>query len=465
MNLQEVQTATGGSLSGGDAEFRAVSIDTRTLNEGDLFIAISGPNFDGNDFVTTATKQNACGAITSHEVNEGLPVLTVADTRKALGVIGALNRTRTTACVIALTGSQGKTTVKEMTADILSECGNVMLTQGNLNNELGVPLSLARIEAEHEFAVIELGANGPGEIAYTAGLTRPRIGHITNIAETHLEGFGDLDGVARAKAEIWLSIEAGGIAVVNLDDEYADQFIDQIRQLGSGRKVVTVSGTGNKAADYQATEISLDSVNGSNFKLSSPVGEVVITLQVAGSHNVSNALAAGAMAMSAGASLDHVRAGLEKFLPVKGRMCVMPGLEGCTVVDDSYNASPASFRAAIDVLSSTRATSDSPAHLPFHGRTVVVMGDMGELGNAAETAHREVGEYAREQSINHFIAVGDLSRLAVEAFGEGGIFLQERSRFVDVIRPLLTKSTTVLVKGSRSQRMEQLVQQIKADME
>jgi len=188
-------------------------------------------------------------------------------------------------------------------------------------------------------------------------------------------------------------------------------------------------------------------------------------LQVAGSHNVSNALAAGAMAMSAGASLDHVRAGLEKFLPVKGRMCVMPGLEGCTVVDDSYNASPASFRAAIDVLSSTRATSDSPAHLPFHGRTVVVMGDMGELGNAAETAHREVGEYAREQSINHFIAVGDLSRLAVEAFGEGGIFLQERSRFVDVIRPLLTKSTTVLVKGSRSQRMEQLVQQIKADME
>jgi UDP-N-acetylmuramoyl-tripeptide--D-alanyl-D-alanine ligase len=150
-----------------------VSIDTRTLNEGDLFIAISGPNFDGNDFVTMATEQHACGAITSHQVNGELPVLTVADTRKALGVIGALNRTRTTACVIALTGSQGKTTVKEMTAGILSECGNVMLTQGNLNNELGVPLSLARIEAEHEFAVIELGANVPGEIAYTAGLTRP----------------------------------------------------------------------------------------------------------------------------------------------------------------------------------------------------------------------------------------------------------------------------------------------------
>jgi UDP-N-acetylmuramoyl-tripeptide--D-alanyl-D-alanine ligase len=248
---------------------------------------------------------------------------------------------------------------------------------------------------------------------------------------------------------------------VNLDDEYADQFIDQIGQLGSDRKVVTVSGTGNMAADYRATEISLDSVNGSSFKLSSPAGEVVITLQVAGSHNVSNALAAAAMAMSAGASLDHVRAGLEKFLPVKGRMCVIPGLAGCTVVDDSYNASPASFRAAIDVLSSTSTTADSSPHK----RTVVVMGDMGELGNAAESAHREVGEYAREQSINHFIAVGDLSRLAVEAFGEGGIFLQERSRFVDVIRPLLTKSTTVLVKGSRSQGMEQLVQQIKADME
>jgi UDP-N-acetylmuramoyl-tripeptide--D-alanyl-D-alanine ligase len=451
MNLQEVQAATQGNLSGGDAEFRAVSIDTRTLNAGDLFIAISGPNFDGNSFISAAAEGNACGAIVSREVNDGMPTLTVTDTRKALGVIGALNRARTTACVIALTGSQGKTTVKEMTAGILSECGSVLLTQGNLNNELGVPLSLSRMEAEHEFAVIELGANGPGEIAYTAGLTRPRIGHITNIAGTHLEGFGDLDGVAKAKAEIWQGIEAGGTAVVNLDDEFADQFIHQIKQLGNDRKVVTVSGTGNFAADYQATEICLKSVEEVSFRLRSSLGEVGITLQVAGSHNVSNALAAAAMAMSAGASLDHVRTGLEKFLPVKGRMDILPGLKGCTVIDDSYNASPSSFRAAIDVLASSNST------------TVVVMGDMGELGNTADSAHREVGEYARQQGIDHLIAVGDLSQLAVEAFGDEGIFLQERSHFVDAISPLLGNSTTVLVKGSRSQSMEQLVQQIMAD--
>jgi len=451
MNLQEIQAATEGSLSGGDAEFRAVSIDTRTLNTGDLFIAISGPNFDGNSFIPAAAERNACGAIVSREVSDGLPTLTVADTRMALGVIGALNRALTTACVIALTGSQGKTTVKEMTADILSECGSVLLTQGNLNNELGVPLSLSRIEAKHEFAVIELGANGPGEIAYTAGLTRPRIGHITNISGTHLEGFGDLDGVANAKAEIWQGIEAGGTAVVNLDDEFADQFIRQIKQLGNDRKVVTVSGTGNPGANYQATEICLKGVKEVSFKLRSPLGEVGVNLKVAGSHNVSNALAAAAMAMSAGASLDHVRTGLGKFLPVKGRMAVLPGLNGCTVIDDSYNASPSSFRAAIDVLASSSS------------KTVVVMGDMGELGNTADSAHREVGEYARQQSIDHFIAIGDLSRLAVEAFGDEGIFLQERNHFFDAISPLLGNSTTVLIKGSRSQSMEQLVQQIMAD--
>jgi len=452
MNLQEIQTITGGVLSG-DAAFSAVSIDTRTLTSGDLFIALTGPNFNGNDYVEAAAKQKACAAIVSEKVASPLPTLQVNDTRQALGAIGALNRSLSSACVIALTGSQGKTSVKEMTASILSECGNVMMTQGNLNNDLGVPLSLARIEKDNEFAVIELGANGPGEIAYTVGLTRPRIGHITNIAGTHLEGFGDLEGVAKAKAEIWQGIEEGGIAVVNLDDAFAAQFVQEIGQQPGNRQVVTVSGSGNLNADYRAVDIELNKLQGVEFTLHAPEGSIPIQLTVPGHHNVSNALAASALAMSAGAGLVQVKAGLEQFTPVKGRMCIVAGIQGATIIDDTYNASPSSFRAAINVLVNSG------------GKTIVVMGDMGELGTEEASAHREIGLYAREQGVDEFIAVGELSRLASEAFGENGIALESRDDFLASITTLLDNKTTVLVKGSRSQLMEKLVVQIQAESE
>jgi len=450
MNLQEVQAVTGGVLSGSDAVFSSVSIDSRTLQPGDLFIALTGPNFNGNTFIAAAAEKNAGAAIVSEDTHSTLPTLQVEDTRLALGSIGALNRSRSTACVIALTGSQGKTTVKEMTAAILSECGQVMMTQGNLNNDLGAPLTLSQINKEHEYAVIELGANGPGEIAYTVGLTQPRIGHITNIAGTHLEGFGDLNGVARAKAELWQGIQEGGVAVVNLDDAFATQFIQQIKTDSSKRQIVTISGQGNNGADYWVEDSQLNDLYSAEFSLHSPVGTNTIRLQVAGNHNISNALAAAALAMTAGAGLDQVKAGLEKFTSVKGRQCIVSGLNDSTVIDDSYNASPASFYAAIDVL------------VNAEGPSIVVMGDMGELGSEAETAHQEVGSYAQQQGVDHFIGVGELSRLAVSAFGENGLFLEDRSSFLNVITPLLHKSVTVLVKGSRSQAMEKLVEQIRA---
>jgi UDP-N-acetylmuramoyl-tripeptide--D-alanyl-D-alanine ligase len=450
MRLQEIQTVIGGVLSGGDAEFSVVSIDTRTLQEKDLFIAIKGPNFNGNAFVGKAGDLKACGAIVSEQVDSTLPTLRVEDCRAALGKLGALNRDRASACVIALTGSQGKTTVKEMTARILAECGEVIMTRGNLNNDLGVPLSLLKIEEKHEFAVIELGANGPGEIAYSVGLTRPQIGHITNIAGTHLEGFGDLEGVARAKAEIWQGIQEGGTAVVNLDDEFAGRFIALIEQQLGGRKLLTVSASGNSDADLLAVDVHLDAISGATFTLQTTAGAITVSLKVAGMHNVRNALSASAMAMAAGAGLEQVKAGLEKFSSVKGRMCIVPGLQQATIIDDSYNASPSSFRAAIDVLVLSRSS------------TVVVMGDMGELGHDAERAHREVGSYARSCGVDHFIGVGRLSRLAVEAYGDTGIFLEDRELFADTIRPLLNKPVTVLVKGSRSQGMEKLVRQIQA---
>ena len=452
VSLQEVQKKTGGVLSG-DASFSAVSIDTRTLQPGDLFVALKGPNFNGNEFVARATEQKASAVVVSEDVETTLPMLKVDDTRKALGLIGNLNRSLASACVIALTGSQGKTSVKEMTASILGECGNVMMTQGNLNNDLGVPLSLSRIVEDNDFSVIEMGANGPGEIAYMVGLAQPRIGHITCIAGTHLEGFGDLDGVARAKGEIWQGIEEDGIAIVNLDDAYAPQFIEQINQQAGNRTVVTVSGHGKPDADYRASNIEMKALEGIRFVLESQRGNAEISLTVPGHHNVSNALAAAAMAMSAGAELQHIKAGLEKYTPVKGRMCMVKGVSGSTVIDDTYNASPSSFRAAIDVLTNSS------------GKTIVVMGDMAELGAEEESSHREVGAYAREQGVEVFIAVGELSRMAVQAYGEGGVFLENRDGFLTLIAPLLDESTTVLVKGSRSQSMEELVAQIKEEIE
>ncbi len=446
MSLQQVQAATGGLITGANAEFSSASIDTRTLQPGDLFVAISGPNFNGNDFVAIAAEKRASAVIVGEQVNIDLPVLTVADTRAALGTMGAMNRNRASACVLGLTGSQGKTTVKEMTGGILAQCDSVIMTSGNLNNDLGVPLSLLKIDKHHKYAVIEMGANGPGDIAYSVALARPDIAHITCIAGTHLEGFGDLQGVANGKSEIWAGIRESGTAVVNIDDVFAQQFVDQIISLG--RHLVTVSGSGNQHADYFADHIQLDQFQGAAFTLNSPKGTVSIKLQVPGKHNINNAMAAAAMAMSAGVGLDAVKAGLEQFAAVKGRLCVISGINGSTLIDDSYNASPASFRAAIDVLAETK------------GSKVVVMGDMGELGSDAEKEHAGIGSYARQQGIDCLIATGEMSALAVSAFGDGGIFLNEREQFKHTIMPMLNATTTVLIKGSRSQGMEKLVSQI-----
>ena len=448
MSLQQVQALTGGEMSGQHAVFSAVSIDTRTLQKNELFIALNGPNFNGNTFLAAAEDKGACAAIVTEAVDTRLPILTVQDSRIALGKMGALNRDRSSACVIALTGSQGKTSVKEMTAAILGECGEVIMTRGNLNNDLGVPLSLLKIEDKHEFAVIEMGANGPGEIAYSVGLTRPHIGHITNIAGTHLEGFGSLAGVAQAKSEIWHGIQEGGTAVVNLDDDFASQFMAQLSRQPGNRHVVTISAKGNTEADLYADLVNLDGTRSARFTLCAPIGKIPVLLQVAGLHNIGNALAAAAIAIAAGAHLPQVKAGLEKFTSVKGRMCILEGEQQATIIDDTYNASPASFKAAIDVL------------VLCEGDTIVVMGDMGELGADAARGHREVGSYAREKGVTHFIATGDLSRLAVEAYGDDGVFLADKTGFGEIIRPLLGPNVTVLVKGSRSQGMEKLVQQI-----
>lgn len=442
LSLSQIQAVTGGSLRGGDATFTAVSTDTRTLQKGDLFVALKGPNFNGNTFVAAAAAKHAAAALVSEPVSSELPLLQVEDTRIALGQLGRHNRRLSSARVIALTGSQGKTTVKEMTAAILREAGSVLSTQGNLNNEYGVPLTLLRLEATHRFAVVEMGANAGGEIAYMTALAEPDIAHITCVAPTHVEGFGSLQGVARAKSEIWQGLGNGGTAVLNLDDA---NVMAQYKPR-AGVKVVTISASGQKAADYRLAAVQDEGLAGSRFELQTPQGSVAIRLGLPGLHNAANALAAATLAIEAGATLSQVQQGLSAASSVKGRLVIRRGRNGAVILDDTYNASPASFKAAIDVL----ATQS--------GVRIVVAGDMAELGDLAEEGHRDVGAYAKARGIEMFYATGVLMREALAAFGTAAVHATECAALGALLQPLLGSNVSVLVKGSRSAGMERVVQ-------
>jgi UDP-N-acetylmuramoyl-tripeptide--D-alanyl-D-alanine ligase len=441
ISLQQLQSVVGGTLHG-NANFSSVSTDTRSLRAGDLFVALQGPNFDGNLFVAQARSQGACAALVSAEVTAELPTLRVADTRVALGQLGAWNRAQSKAKVVALTGSQGKTTVKEMTAAILARRGKVLFTQGNLNNDIGAPLTLLQINAEHDFAVIELGANHKGEISYTTKLTRPDIALINNVAATHVEGFGSLQGVAEGKAELWQGLDAHGTAVVNLDDA------NVVARAPAGVRQVGISATGSAAASYRVSSVHTDGLAGSRFTLHTPVGNQDVEINVPGLHNVANALAATALAMEAGASLQDVVHGLGVAHAAKGRLNVRKGRNGAVIIDDSYNASPSSFGAAIDVLAN------------LSGIRVVVAGDMAELGADQDLAHRALGEYAASKGIEHFFGTGVLTAHAVTAFGSKGVHMTDRELLTLRLLELLAPNVSVLVKGSRSAGMERVVKQL-----
>ncbi len=448
-SLKQVQKITGGELSGEDVLFNSVSIDSRTLQPGALFVAITGPNFDGNDYINSASEKHAIAAMTNRKCENTLPALRVKDTRLALGKISAMNRELSKACVIGLTGSQGKTTVKEMVGEILSNCGEVFITKGNLNNDLGVPLSLLGINVEHDFAVIEMGANAPGEIAYTAELVKPDIAHITNVAGTHLEGFGDINTVAKSKGELWDSLKSEGIAVLNIDDKFSESWHQQLEKI----KVVTVSACGKDTADYYVTDSQISRSllrqrDLSTFTINSAKGSFSIELALPGMHNIANALAAAAISLEAGAMIEDVRAGLKRTQPVPGRLQCRTGLNQSIIIDDSYNASPSSFNAAIDVLSS------------YQGLKILVAGDMGELGSNAKLAHEEVGRYAKQQGIDFLFCIGELSKYIAEGFGNGAVVGLNKEQLSQEIIPLLDKDVNVLVKGSRSAGMEKLVQKI-----
>ncbi|NJD34081.1 MAG: UDP-N-acetylmuramoyl-tripeptide--D-alanyl-D-alanine ligase [Betaproteobacteria bacterium] len=444
MNLSAAGASIGVTHQGPDVEFGAVGTDSRTVTPGMLFVALKGDRFDGHDFVREVLGKGAVGAVVERawaDANPGLPLIPVNDTRLALGQLAGAWRRRFAIPLIGVTGSNGKTTVKEMCAAILraqfAGSDSVLATAGNLNNDIGLPLTLLKLRQSHRAAVIEMGMNHAGEIDYLTRLAAPTVALVNNAQRAHLEGLVSLQNVALAKGEIFAGLPADGVAVFNADDAQADIW----RELSRERRQLTFGL--DQAADVRGRFAGHGL--GGELCLTTAQGEILVMLAVAGSHNALNACAAAAATLAAGAPVAAVKQGLEQFSGVKGRLQRRSGRKGAVIVDDSYNANPDSMRAAVDVL----------AAVP--GRRILVMGDMGEAGAAAGQFHDEIGGYAKSHGIDRLFCLGDLSVAAAANFGEGG---QHFSRVEDLIKALqaeLDAQTTVLIKGSRFMHMERVV--------
>ena len=424
-----------------ELELSGICIDSRKVVPGNLFIAIRGEHFDGHDFINEAIKQGAVAVVCQQAFSNSDAVqLIVPDTVQALGSIAAHHRQKLDCEVIALTGSNGKTTVKEMIAAILPQPSHA--TPGNLNNHLGVPLSVFKLQPAHRYAVFELGANHPGEIAHTVAIVKPQVTLINNIAPAHIEGFGSIEGVAHAKGEIHQGLAHHGTAVINDDDAYA-HFWDPLLL---NKKTLHFSAT--QEADMQARETRFNEQGYAQFLLVTPQGEAPIQLQVPGLHNVRNALAAAACTYALGIGLPEIAAGLNQFSGVHSRMTVLPGKKQAVVIDDTYNANLRSVLTALDVLAS------------YKGRRIFVFGDMGELGTWTQSHHEEVGLAARSHEIDVLMTCGTHSHYTNQAFGAGGKHYSSQLELIQDLLPQLHAGTTVLVKGSRSAAMEKIVQQL-----
>ncbi len=440
VTLSQLAGILKGELIGADRTIDAVTTDTRKLTPGCLFVALKGERFDAHDFAATAKDGGAGALLVSRKLECDLPQLLVKDTRLAFGELAAWVRQQVPTRVVALTGSSGKTSVKEMTAAILSQCGNTLYTSGNLNNDIGVPMTLLRLTPEHEFAVIELGANHQGEIAWTVGLTRPEAALVNNLAAAHLEGFGSLAGVAKAKGEIFTGLPQNGVAIMNADN---NDWLNWQSVIGD-RKTWRFSPNAANS-DFTATNIHVTS-HGTEFTLQTPTGNVEVLLPLPGRHNIANALAATALSMAVGATLEAVKAGLAQLKAVPGRLFPIALGENQLLLDDSYNANVGSMTAAAQVLS----------EMP--GYRVMVVGDMAELGAESEACHAQVGAAAKAAGLDRVLSVGTASKTLSDASGVGEHF-SDKSAVVTRLNALIAEHQiiTILVKGSRSAAMEEVV--------
>ena len=449
LNLSELAQMVDGKLRGDDRGFDGVSTDTRTLQRDELFVALRGPHFDGHDYLDIAQERGAAAALVARTTATRLATVQVDDTLRGLGHLARQWRLRCRARMVAVTGSNGKTTLKEMVAAILVRRGTVLATRGNLNNDIGVPLTLCRLRDER-FAVVEMGASHAGEIDYLTGLVQPDVAVLNNAGRAHLEGFGSLEGVARAKAEIIHGLGADGTFVFNADDRFAPLW----RELAAGLRqrtfgVVQPADVSSPVAAYAVVW------QGGRFEARFPVscdrGEVELCLQLAGEHNRLNALAAVAAALAAGAELDDAQQALAGLRPVAGRLCPLAGINGARLIDDSYNANPESVVAALRVLAAAP------------GRRTLVLGDLAELGGDARRLHRQLGERAAELGIDRLLTVGELSGLAGEAFGGAHRHFADRTGLADELSGALSDEDSVLIKGSRSARMDEVVARLRRE--
>ena len=433
LRLTDIASWVGGHLHGAGGFIDGVSTDTRTITPGALFVALKGERYDAHDFVGTAHERGATAALVDHRVDVDMSQVVVADTLAALGELARAVRSQRDARVIGITGSNGKTTVKTLTASILARHGRTHVNVGNLNNEIGVPLTLLAMPERTQYAVIEMGAGKPGDIAYLSRIARPDIGLVNNVASAHLERLGSERGVAETKGAIYSALPENGIAIINADDAHADYFAE----LAGTRRIVRFGLEAD--ADVRAE------LDARGFTLQTPAGHTPVALAQPGRHNVMNALAAAAIASALDVPLVTIRAGLEAAPAVTGRLVRRKHASGAMLIDDSYNANPGSFAAAIATLAAEP------------GETILVMGDMAELGADAERLHADTGALAKRSGIRRLHAVGRLSRAAAEAFGAGATHHADQPALIAALRGDLRSGVVALIKGSRSSAMDRVV--------
>lgn len=439
MTLAELATVVGGILCGVNRPFNNVSIDTRSLELGDLYIALKGESFDGHDFVEAAVQNGAAAVLVQREVDAAVPYILVENTLLALQKFAADWRARFSIPVIAVTGSCGKTTTRALLEAIFSQQGKTVASEKSFNNHIGVPLTLLKMRDDDQFAILEMGMNHANEITLLSTMAEPTVAMITCVAPVHLEALGSLENIAKAKAEIFDGLKENGTAIINNDDNFADYFrqiVKNHKQLSFGIK---------KAADVMAKNIHLDEKRYSHFTLCTKKGDIEIRLSLMGEHNVYNAVAAAAGALTQNISLEKIKAGLESVNLIDRRLLELTGINGAVIIDDSYNANPASVRAAIDILSSRG------------GDSILVLGDMLELGEQKNSYHQQIGELALRSGIRHLFCYGSLSRFAAESFGANAQHFSDQEELIAALKPLLKAQSTVLVKGSNGMKMNNIV--------
>lgn len=443
IRLTELAELLKTELHGIDAVMTGSKIDSRKIEIGDLFIALPGENTDGHDFIEQAQQAGACAALVNRHIPSGLSQIVVNDVVKAYGQIARLCREKSQAKIIAVTGSNGKTTLKEMIASTLGQCGKVLATQGNLNNELGVPLTLTRLNDRYDYAVIEMGANHPGEIAALVAMAEPDVAVITNVDAAHLEGFGTLEGVAKAKGEVYAGLKASGVGVINADMPYVTSW----KQILGAHQFISFGL--QQPADIAPLDLQL-AMTGSHFMVRLDGVCHFISLPLPGIHNVSNALAAIAVCSALQVEPEAIVKGLAAMKAVSHRLQLRPAVSNALVIDDTYNANPGSFRQALQTL------------MQFSGENWLVLGDFGELGPESASIHQQLGRDAKAAGVDRLFTVGQQSQLAATAFGEGAQHFNDRARLEDALKQSLTSKVACLIKGSRFMKLDQLADALAA---